>query len=100
MPDGLRDSHLTVKKNSWKEAVSAETDGLIRTAVLRRDWNIANHLLVGKLYPGTAIPCPSLCQEEHPKTNREKPLDLIGLAEHQFPPTPLLRVSSYGISGL
>lgn len=100
MPDGPGDLHLTVKKNSWKEAVSGDIDGLIRTAISWRDWNIANHLLVGKLYPGIAIPCPFLCQDEHPETNGEKPLDSIGLAEQQLPPTPNLRVSSHGTSGL
>lgn len=31
----------TVGENSWKEVVAAETDQLIRTVVLWRDWNVA-----------------------------------------------------------
>lgn len=38
-----------VNKNSWKEAVWTETDGLIRTAVLWPGWNVvgpeANYLI-------------------------------------------------------
>lgn len=53
------------KKHSWKEAGSAEPGGLIRTAVLCGDWNVAdpeaNQLILGYFWHlGKATPCPPL----------------------------------------